>query len=306
MYDTREEISGGRIEKNGKEKYAQPRGGENVEGPPAPPVGKCPPGGGHRKYTAAAYERSASGKSPSMACPWRMSTYLWGKNWLGQAKRLLQNEKEKQPKESSPHLDDDEQLRSDEEQPRAPHNHAGGAWRYRARADIVCGWIEAVVMKKVKSVYNSSDVHPVSDGERRGKARGIPRAQMMGEETKNPGSGNACMPREKPRQPKCHSSALSPQDQNSSGSANICKLHIRKCSTQSMLQQTRRTRTQSRDGTPAQRVKRFKESWADVRKSIRKRRSAKTISFPRRKCRPLESLAPKHARKNPPNSASTQ
>ncbi|KAJ7795307.1 hypothetical protein B0H14DRAFT_3158687 [Mycena olivaceomarginata] len=42
-------------------------------------------------------------------------------------------------RKAQPQTDDDEQLQNDEEQPRAPHNYAGGAWRYRARVDIVRG-----------------------------------------------------------------------------------------------------------------------------------------------------------------------
>jgi hypothetical protein len=43
---------------------------------------------------------------------------------------------------AQPHPDDDDQLQDAEKQPRAHHNHAGGAWRYRARVDIVRRKIE--------------------------------------------------------------------------------------------------------------------------------------------------------------------
>jgi hypothetical protein len=55
--------------------------------------------------------------------------------------------KENNRRKAMPHPDDDEQLQ-DEERPGAPHNHAGGAWRYRARVDLVRGKIEAIAIKR--------------------------------------------------------------------------------------------------------------------------------------------------------------
>jgi hypothetical protein len=89
--------------------------------------------------------------------------------------------------------------------PEHPHNYAGGAWRYRARADIVRGRIEAIVMKREMrcelsrpSAYApilSSDVYRASDGQRRGKVRGIQRTRIRVDtgKTKTPISGNACL-----------------------------------------------------------------------------------------------------------------
>ncbi|KAF8143426.1 hypothetical protein K438DRAFT_1945819 [Mycena galopus ATCC 62051] len=79
------------------------------------------------------------------------------------------------------------------------------------------------------------------------------------------------MRREKTRHPKCHSSALSQQDQNSSEIADIREFRMKKCSTRRMLHQTR---AQSPDGTPAQPVERVKEGWGDVRASTGKRGTA--------------------------------
>ncbi|KAF8200570.1 hypothetical protein K438DRAFT_1758779 [Mycena galopus ATCC 62051] len=100
-----------------------------------------------------------------------------------------------------PHPDDDEQLQDGEEQPRAAHSHADAAWRHRARVEIVPGEIEGIAMKRgVKSelsrpsVYapsHSSDVHPASDGQGRGKARSIRRKQMRVENRKPPEAGMA-------------------------------------------------------------------------------------------------------------------
>ncbi|KAJ6528678.1 hypothetical protein DFH09DRAFT_1094369 [Mycena vulgaris] len=69
------------------------------------------------------------------------------------------------------------------------------------------------------------------------------------------------------RQPKCHCSALSQQDQNSSDIADICELRMKRCSTRSMLHETRRARAQSSD---VQRVERVKEGWGNVRASAGK------------------------------------
>jgi hypothetical protein len=82
------------------------------------------------------------------------------------------------------------------------------------------------------------------------------------------------MSREKARQPKCLSSALSQQDQNSNENADICKVHKKKCRTQSMLHITRRARAESPDGTPVQRAERAKKGWGDVRASTGKRGTA--------------------------------
>jgi hypothetical protein len=49
---------------------------------------------------------------------------------------------------AQPHVDDDEQLLDDEELLRAPNNHAGGAWKYQARAAMVHATIEAKKKKK--------------------------------------------------------------------------------------------------------------------------------------------------------------
>ncbi|KAJ6533608.1 hypothetical protein B0H19DRAFT_1081026 [Mycena capillaripes] len=76
------------------------------------------------------------------------------------------------------------------------------------------------------------------------------------------------------RQPKCHSSALSQQDQNSSGVADICELHMKKGTRQSMLHETQRARAQGPDRTLVERVDRLKEGWGDVRASTVKRGTA--------------------------------
>jgi hypothetical protein len=82
------------------------------------------------------------------------------------------------------------------------------------------------------------------------------------------------MSREKARQPKCLSSALSQQDQNSNENADICKVHKKKCRTRSMLHKIRRARAESPDGTPVQRVEHAKKGWGDVRASTGKRGTA--------------------------------
>ncbi|KAJ6557489.1 hypothetical protein B0H19DRAFT_1070149 [Mycena capillaripes] len=51
--------------------------------------------------------------------------------------------------------------------------------------------------------------------------------------------------------------------------ADICELHMEKCSVLSM-HETRRARAKSPDGTCAQRVERVKEGWGDVRSSTGK------------------------------------
>ncbi|KAJ6526909.1 hypothetical protein DFH09DRAFT_1094949 [Mycena vulgaris] len=174
-------------EERSQDKWAQrARGGEKRN--PAPPAGKGPPGGGNapppdENGLQAEDEMASGGDAEGVS----------GRNGSGgdcRAKRLLQKEKEVQP-----HPDDDKQLQ-DEEQPRAPQNHAGGAWRYRACVDMVHGKIEAIVMKReVKCQFSrppayaptqSSDAHPVSDGQRRGKEAGIQRARMRVEKRKLP------------------------------------------------------------------------------------------------------------------------
>jgi hypothetical protein len=57
------------------------------------------------------------------------------------------------------------------------------------------------------------------------------------------------MSREKARQPKCHSSALSQQDQNSSEIADIREIHI-KCSTRSMLHKIKEQGQNPQTGRP--------------------------------------------------------
>ncbi|KAF8147229.1 hypothetical protein K438DRAFT_1944227 [Mycena galopus ATCC 62051] len=109
------------------------------------------------------------------------------------------------------------------------------------------------------SVYapsHSSDVHPASDGQGRGKARSIQRERM------------------RTGQLKCHFSALSQEDQNPSEIADIRELRMKLCNTRSMLHQTRRARAQTPNGTPAQRVEHIKEGWGDVRASKSKRGNA--------------------------------
>jgi hypothetical protein len=172
---------------------------------------------------------------------------------------------------TQPHAADDGELQDDEEQPREPHNRAGGAWRYRAHAGIVSGKIEAIVMKReVKcelsrpSVYaptHSSDVHPASDGQR----PEVYRSDEGGEPKTPEARMHVSLFRKTARVP------LSQQDQDPSEIADICGFHRKKCSTRSNLQETRRARAQSPDGTPAQRVERLKEGWSDVRASTGKR-----------------------------------
>ncbi|KAF8157671.1 hypothetical protein K438DRAFT_1777163 [Mycena galopus ATCC 62051] len=168
----------------------------------------------------------------------------------GHKRKSQQNNRRK----AQPHPDDDEQLQDGEEQSRAPHNHADSAWRHRACVEIVPGKIEAIAMKReVKSELSpsayapihSSDVHPASDGQGRGKTRSIQRERMRA------------------RQRKCHSSALSQQDQKSD-----------ECSVRSILHQTRRARAQIPNGMPAPRVEHVKEGWGDVRASKGKRGNA--------------------------------
>jgi hypothetical protein len=102
-----------------------------------------------------------------------------------------------------------------------------------------------------------------------GGGAGIQRARMKLENENCRRQGG--MSREKAGQPKCHSSALSQQDENSSEIVDICELHTKKCRTRSMLRKTRRARAESPDGTPVQRVERVKKGWGDVRASTGKR-----------------------------------
>ncbi|KAJ7911263.1 hypothetical protein B0H13DRAFT_1875920 [Mycena leptocephala] len=119
----------------------------------------------------------------------------------------------------------------DEQQPGAPHNHAGGAWSY---ADIVCGWIEAVVMKEVKSRATEND----------GRRHGTSSARLRVEKRKLPEAGI-----------------------HVSRKGETAKLPLlRPLAAGSEFQ----TRAQSPDGTPAQRVERVKEGWGNVRASTGK------------------------------------
>jgi hypothetical protein len=116
-------------------------------------------------------------------------------------------------------------------------NSSGG---FHKLSNIVHGKMSAIVMIcEVKCevshllVYaptHSSDVHPASNGQQRGKAQGIRRTQMRVENENS--CKQECMSRKKVRQPKCHSSTLSQQDQKCS---EIGELRMKKCSTQSIL-----------------------------------------------------------------------
>ncbi|KAJ7750172.1 hypothetical protein B0H14DRAFT_2636242 [Mycena olivaceomarginata] len=97
-----------------------------------------------------------------MAFPWTVSTCSW-LGWGSSAEEVAAKGKE-------PHFDDDDELQDVEEQQRAPHNHAGGAWRYRARGDMVRAKIAAIVMERQvkcelspRSGYAS--IHRVTDND---------------------------------------------------------------------------------------------------------------------------------------------
>ncbi|KAJ7289602.1 hypothetical protein C8J57DRAFT_1459537 [Mycena rebaudengoi] len=151
---------------------------------------------------------------------------------------------------------------------------------------VMHGGIE-LVLKYRPSEYASTHsfgVRPASQGQRRGKARAIQRARKT----------------------------ISP---NSSEIADICELHMKKGTTQSMLHETRRARAQSPDGTFVGRVERVKEGWGDIRASTSRRgtamhdlrvRPAKQHPSHAGNPRFAGPLAPKDVTENPQNPASPQ
>ncbi|KAJ7351551.1 hypothetical protein DFH08DRAFT_806271 [Mycena albidolilacea] len=172
---------------------------------------------------------------------------------------------------AQPYPDDDEQLQDDEEPPRAPHNHAGGAWSPREdRGDSN----EMRSEMRPPRIRTDSFVRRPSNerGTTTGEARGIQRARMKLE------NENCCrkegMSREKARQPKYHSPARLSVGSESQRDRRHLRIHMKKCRTRSMLHKTRRARAESPDGTPVQRVERVQKGWGAVRTFTGKRRTA--------------------------------
>ncbi|KAJ7240947.1 hypothetical protein C8J57DRAFT_1245065 [Mycena rebaudengoi] len=344
MYDTRGEISGWENRKkmvkrnvrNGREARRSSPPFQNLlpaQENPVLPAGKCPPGGGNaappdENDLQAENETAYGGGADGVSVDDRRAKTLLEKE---KRKDDVEHEKRGQRRErgeedsganpqhvpaknngdkeieeiivaSLPHPDDDEQLQDDEEQPRGSQNHAGGAWRYRARVDIVHRKIRAVTMKhEVKCALSRPDSFKRRPSSERGVTnRGINKTSRKRE----------CMSREKVRQPKCHCSALSRQDQNFSGIADICELRMKQCSTRSMLQETRKARAESPDETRAS--KKAGATTAHPQASARPQRptsaSASQNDTPptQGNARSAEPPAPKHARENLQNSASPQ
>ncbi|KAJ7084101.1 hypothetical protein C8R44DRAFT_862329 [Mycena epipterygia] len=162
MYDTRGEISewmgemcatrARRAEaKNPSSRFQKPL---PAKGDPAPPAGRCQPGGANapppdemscrrkmrRRFSGRSSDKEVAAKGQrEKKTTWNTRRELSdGENHLhvpaknnGEKKSRKNNRREAQP-----HPDDDEQLQGNEEEPGAPQNHAGGVWRYRARVDI--------------------------------------------------------------------------------------------------------------------------------------------------------------------------
>ncbi|KAJ7884400.1 hypothetical protein B0H14DRAFT_2564451 [Mycena olivaceomarginata] len=171
----------------------------------APPAGRCPPGGGNapppdeigqlRRHSARTDGVSVDGGVPVV-----------GSGGDRRPKRLLQKEKRSSNKDhliaakekttwNSRELSEERRGDKDngaipqhilakkngdkEKTSRSSKEHhtitAGGAWRYRARGDMVRAKIAAIVMERQVKCELSPRfgvcVHPSSDGQRRGKAR---------------------------------------------------------------------------------------------------------------------------------------
>ncbi|KAJ7645722.1 hypothetical protein B0H17DRAFT_1148377 [Mycena rosella] len=173
----------GRIERNGKEKCAQrARGREKRNLPPAvskPAVcvgGPCTSnwkvpenetasggdadgvsvngigsGGDLRAKTSLQKEKEKRrrGTREESSAPREGVTRTMGRIlYTSQQKITAIRKSRKNYRRKAQRHPNDEQLQDDEEQRRAPHNHAGGAWRYQSHAHIVRRKIEAIVMKR--------------------------------------------------------------------------------------------------------------------------------------------------------------